>query len=94
MWMCKTNLICLNGRLDLAPASETPGIPMSIRFGVESLGEGEYKFVSAEMTAALDADRIDLNGDVMAKAIKILMNREDLWEEFCLLAEYKRIGAF
>jgi len=93
MWMCKTNLICRNGKLDLSPASEAPGIPMSLRFDVLSKGNGEYYFEGVEMTDEFDVERIELFGEAKEKAIEILLERVDLWEEFCVRADYERIGA-
>ena len=93
MWMCRTNLICRNGKLDLAAANEAPGIPVSIRFEIESQGGGKYVFNDVEIADDFDMDRVVLDGEVREKAISLLLNREDLWEEFCIMADYKLSGA-
>jgi hypothetical protein len=88
--MCKTNLICRNGRLDLSSAEEALGIPVTIRFSIESMDDGEYDFTEVNMTDEFNMESIELFGEVKEKAISILLGRDDLWEEICINLDYNK----
>lgn len=71
---------------------EAKGLPMSIRFDISSTGDG-YQFERVEMTDDFDVERIELEGEAKERAIEILLARSDLWEEFCMEMDYRKIVA-